>query len=130
MRIRTAALVIVAAGFVAAPAGAARATNPQVAGLQVALRAQGLYRGQIDAIAGPLTVAAVRAFQRSHGLRVTGIADSRTRAQLGPLGRHLFGSRPLGSGSFGWDVAVLQYLLASRGISVPINAYYDAPTRH
>ncbi|MGH3049712.1 MAG: transglycosylase SLT domain-containing protein, partial [Gaiellaceae bacterium] len=29
---------------------------------------------------------------------------------------------------FGWDVAVLQYLLASRGIHVPVNAYFDGPT--
>src|SRR5215471_21738913 len=78
--------------------------NPQTAGLQVALRAQGLYRGAIDAISGPQTVAAVRAFQQSHGLHVTGIADARTRAALGPLGRPLFGSRTLRHGSFGWDV--------------------------
>jgi len=121
-------LALAAALVLAAPALAAG--NPQVAGLQVALRAQGLYHGSVDAIAGPLTVGAVRAFQRSHGLPVTGIADARTRAQLGPLGRHLFGSRPLAHGAFGWDVAVLQYLLVSRGISVPVNAYFDGPTLH
>ena len=44
-----------------ATAGAALARNPQAAGLQVALRAQGLYTGPIDAIAGPHTVAAVPA---------------------------------------------------------------------
>ena len=121
-------LALAAALVLAAPALAAG--NPQVAGLQVALRAQGLYHGSVDAIAGPLTVGAVRAFQRSHGLPVTGIADARTRAQLGPLGRNLFGSRPLAHGAFGWDVAVLQYLLVSRGISVPVNAYFDGPTLH
>jgi hypothetical protein len=129
MRIR---LVLVVACLLVVPSGAAAASavNPQVAGLQVALRAQGLYHGRIDSISGPLTAGAVRAFQRSHGLPVTGIADARTRAELGPLGRHLFGSRTLVRGSFGWDVAVLQFLLASRGISVPINAYFDGPTRH
>jgi len=38
--------------------------RPQVAGLQVALRAWGLYDGPIDAIDGPGTRAAVRAFQQ------------------------------------------------------------------
>lgn len=109
----------------AMPAGA---TNPQHAGLQVALRAQGLYLGPIDAIVGPRTLAAVRTFQRVHGLPVTGIADVRTRRELGPLGTPLFGSRPLMHGRFGWDVAVLQYLLNKHGVHVPLNAYMDRPT--
>jgi hypothetical protein len=96
----------------------------------VALRAQGLYRGPIDAIAGPATVAAVRDFQRIQGIPVTGLADARTREALGPLGRPLFGARTLHRGAFGWDVAVLQFLLVRQGISVPVNAYYDAPTLH
>jgi hypothetical protein len=104
--------------------------NPQTAGLQVALRAEGLYRGPIDAISGPETVAAVRAFQRMQGLPVTGLADARTRAAMGPLGGPLFGARTLHRGAFGWDVAVLQFLLIRRGISVPVNAYFDAPTLH
>jgi soluble lytic murein transglycosylase-like protein len=29
---------------------------------------------------------------------------------------------------FGWDVAVLQYLLAHQGLSSPLNGYFDAPT--
>ena len=128
MRFRLALVGALAAGLAAAAPSAHAASNPQQAGLQVALRAQGLYRGPIDAIAGPLTVAAVRAFQRGHSLRVTGIADARTRAAMGPLGRPLFGSRPLRRGAFGWDVAVLQFLLLRRGISVPVNAYFDAPT--
>jgi LysM repeat protein len=114
----------------AAPSAFASGRNAQTAGLQVALRAQGLYRGPIDAIAGPKTVAAVRAFQRIHGLRVTGIADARTRRAFGPLGRPLFGARTLRRGEFGWDVAVLQFLLVRQGISVPVNAYYDGPTLH
>jgi LysM repeat protein len=126
MRFRVAVAAALAAGL--ASAASAWAVNPQEAGLQVALRAQGLYQGPIDAIAGPLTAAGVRSFQRSHGLRVTGIADARTRAAMGPLGRPLFGSRPLRRGTFGWDVAVLQFLLVRRGIDVPINAYFDGPT--
>jgi len=122
------AALVAAAAATAAPDALASSSTAQIAGLQVALRAQGLYRGAIDAIAGPETVAAVRAFQRSHGIRATGIADVRTRAALGPLGRPLFGARTLHRGDFGWDVAVLQYLLVRRGIDVPINAYFDGPT--
>jgi len=119
---------VVAAAITAAPAALASGRNPQTAGLQVALRAQGLYRGAIDAVSGPNTVAAVRAFQRIHGLHVTGIADARTRGALGPLGRPLFGARTLRRGEFGWDVAVLQFMLVRQGINVPVNAYFDGPT--
>ena len=132
MRLRLALVAaVVAAAMAATPATlASGGRNPQVAGLQVALRAQGLYRGPIDAISGPETVAAVRAFQQSQGLRVTGLADARTRAAMGPLGGPLFGARTLHRGAFGWDVAVLQFLLVRQGISVPVNAYFDAPTLH
>jgi LysM repeat protein len=47
---------------------------------------------------------------------------------MGPLGRPLFGARTLRPGAFGWDVAVLQFLLLRRGIDVPVNAYFDGPT--
>jgi LysM repeat protein len=127
MRFRLIMAGALAAGLAAAaPVGAS--LNPQHAGLQVALRAQGLYLGLIDAIIGPKTVAAVRAFQRSHGLRPTGIADLKTRLQLGPLGKPLFGSRTLLHGEFGWDVAVMQFLLNKHGVRVPVNAYMDHPT--
>ena len=129
LRIPIAGLVL-AAALVAVPAALAGPSNPQTAGLQVALRAQGLYRGPIDAVSGPETVAAVRDFQRLEGLPITGLADARTRQALGPLGRPLFGARTLRRGAFGWDVAVLQFLLIRQGISVPVNAYLDAPTSH
>jgi LysM repeat protein len=126
MRFRLTMAGVLAAGLAAAaPAGA---LNPQHAGLQVALRAQGLYLGPIDAIIGPRTLAAVRTFQRVHGLKVTGIADVSTRRELGPLGTPLFGSRALMRGRFGWDVAVLQFLLDKHGVRVPLNAYMDRPT--
>jgi peptidoglycan hydrolase-like protein with peptidoglycan-binding domain len=105
-----------------AGAGVARAENPQIAGLQVALRAHGVYTGPIDGVAGSGTVAAVRLFQARAGLAVDGRAGQRTRQALGPLGRPLLGRRPLGRGAVGLDVSVLQFLLRARGF------YSDEPT--
>ena len=107
--------LIVAVGALAAVPVVHAGVNPQIAGLQVALRAHGLYLAQIDGIAGPRTSAAVHAFQRKHRLPV-GPADTRTRLALGPLGEPLFGSRILRRGDFGWDVSVLQFLLTRRGV--------------
>ena len=106
-----------AALALAAPAAAL--TNTQVVGLQVALRAHGLYRGPIDGIAGPATSAAVRRFQRQAGLPADGIAGRKTRLALGPLGQPLYGRRVLVRGTVGWDVSVLQFLLARRGFLAP-----------
>jgi soluble lytic murein transglycosylase-like protein len=103
-----AALVLVLA---AAPRGDAAVPRLQTAGLQVALSARGLYRGPIDAIAGPATIRAVVRFQRRRGLLVDGIAGPQTRRALGRLGRPLFGRRTLRRGMVGWDVSVLQFLL-------------------
>ena len=107
MRVRV--LLCVGAATIAAAAApvAFAGRNPQVAGLQVALRAKGLYGGAIDAIRGPLTIQGVRNFQLAHHLRVTGRAGRRTRAELGALGRPLYGKRLLTRGNVGWDVAVL-----------------------
>jgi peptidoglycan hydrolase-like protein with peptidoglycan-binding domain len=124
MRLR---LTAVAAAFLAV-AAPAHGANPQTAGLQVALRAQGLYAGAIDAVVGPHTVAAVRAFQKQQGLPATGRADARTRAAMGPFGRPLYGTRTLRRGMFGWDVSVLQWLLVKQGLASPINGYFDVPT--
>jgi LysM repeat protein len=106
--------IAVAACVLAFPAPSS--ANAQQAGIQVALRALGLYCGPIDGIVGPKTVAAVRAAQKRAHLRVTGVVDVRTRVSLGPLGTPLFGSRSLHPGDFGLDVAVLQYLLTKRGV--------------
>jgi Transglycosylase SLT domain/Putative peptidoglycan binding domain len=109
-------------------ATAAHAGNPQIAGLQVALRAYGLYHGPIDAIAGPQTVQATKAFQQRAGLEQTGRAGPPTRNALGPLGAPVFGGRTLRRGLFGWDVSVLQFLLARRGQLVPVYGYFDRRT--
>ena len=109
-------------------AAVAHAGNPQIAGLQVALRAYGLYHGPIDAIAGPQTVRGTKAFQRRVGLAADGRAGPATRRALGPLGAPVFGRRPLRRGLFGWDVSVLQFMLATRGQLVPVYGFFDRAT--
>jgi N-acetylmuramoyl-L-alanine amidase len=113
-RTATALVASLAAALVAA--SAARADNAQIAGLQVALRAKGVYHGSVDGVAGPETVAAVKRIQARAGLVVDGRAGLRTRAALGALGRPLLGRRPLARGAVGWDVSVLQFLLHRRGL--------------
>jgi LysM repeat protein len=111
-------LVVLLAALAAALALAptAGAFNPQIAGLQIALRERGLYRGAIDGIQGRRTRKAVRAFQHRKGLVVDGLAGPRTRAALGRQGRPLFGVRVMRRGMTGYDVGVLQFLLARRGL--------------
>ena len=127
MRFRVLLAVAVAACILASPAGAY--ANAQHAGVQVALRALGLYHGPIDGLVGPQTVAAIRAAQRRAHLRVTGLADRRTRHSLGPLGRPLLGKRILRPGLFGLDVAVLQFLLTRQGVyDGPLDGYLSVGT--
>src|SRR4051795_12027638 len=104
----------VAAGALAA-ARADAATPADVAALEVALRAHGLYAGAVDGIAGPATAAAVRAFQAQAGLAVDGVAGPATRAALGWRGVPPLRSRAVTAGMRGWDVAGVQFLLARAG---------------
>ena len=116
MRLRAllACLAVVAA--LALPASARAVTNPQIPGLQVALKAHGFYSGPIDGIAGPMTANGVRRFQRRVGIVVDGVAGPITRRKLGRLGGPLFGKRHLiVSGYVGWDVSVLEFFLKRRG---------------
>ena len=108
---------LLAAALVSA-AAAAPVEKTQVAGLQVALRANGVYHGRIDGVPGPATRRAVLAFQRRQQLTADGIAGRRTRRALGRLGVPLFGNRTIVRGMRGWDVAVLQFELARRGLRV------------
>jgi peptidoglycan hydrolase-like protein with peptidoglycan-binding domain len=127
LKLRLFLVVGVAAMAFASPANAR--LNAQDAGLQVALRALGLYHGNIDGLVGPQTVAAVRAAQRRANLPVTGVADKRTRRSLGPLGRPLFGTRTMRVGNFGYDVSVLQFLLTKRGVyNGPLDGYLSIGT--
>jgi peptidoglycan hydrolase-like protein with peptidoglycan-binding domain len=103
--------------------------NAQHAGVQVALRALGLYTGPIDGLVGPETVAAIRAAQQRAHLPVTGLADDRTRKSLGPLGSPLFGSRVIRAREFGFDVSVLQFILTRKGVyNGPLDGYAGPET--
>jgi murein DD-endopeptidase MepM/ murein hydrolase activator NlpD len=108
-------VLAVFAAVLALGAARAEAGRPDVAALQVALRALRLLPGNVDGVAGPATVAAVRSFQRRHGLRADGIAGPSTRAALGRRGRPAYGSRTMSRGQRGWDVAALQYALSAHG---------------
>lgn len=54
----------------------------ELSGVQARLNNLGFDCGPVDGINGPMTKAAVRAFQEQYGLKVDGIAGSRTQAKL------------------------------------------------
>jgi murein DD-endopeptidase MepM/ murein hydrolase activator NlpD len=113
------ALAVGAAAW-APPAHAAG--SPDVAALQVALRARGVYGGDVDGLTGPGTRAGVRRLQAARGLPVDGIAGPQTRRALRWRGRPSLGARSLVAGARGWDVAEAQFLLATHGFpSGPID---------
>ncbi|MCP9487515.1 MAG: peptidoglycan-binding protein [Gaiellaceae bacterium MAG52_C11] len=125
MRFRSTLVVTAVALVLVAPAESA---NPQIAGLQVALRAYGFYLGPIDGVSGQGTATAVRAFQRSSRLAVDGVPGATTRRALGRLGKPLYGKRTLVQGRVGLDVSVLQYLLARYGVGRVIDGYFGEET--
>jgi murein DD-endopeptidase MepM/ murein hydrolase activator NlpD len=104
--------------------------SPRVAALQVALRAEHLYGGDVDGRPGPQTGLAVRAFQRRRRLAIDGVAGSATRRALGRRGRPAYAARVIALGARGWDVAELQFLMAWRGFpSGPIDGGFGPRTR-
>ena len=105
----------VVAGFLLLAGPALAAGDPDVAALQVALHARGMYRGTIDGMRGPSTTNALIAFQRRVGLVPDGILGPATRAALGHLAGLELGARPLALGARGWDAAELQFVLAWHG---------------
>jgi peptidoglycan hydrolase-like protein with peptidoglycan-binding domain len=128
--VRRRLLLLATLASFALPAEQARAAgSADVAALQVALRAHGLYSGDVDGGAGPGTRAAVRAFQARAGLDVDGVAGPATRRALGRRGRPSLGTRALAAGASGWDVAALQFLLAMHGFpSGPIDGGFGERT--
>jgi Peptidase family M23/Putative peptidoglycan binding domain len=112
-----AGVVVVAAALSLVPAEQALASSANVAALQVALKALGLYPAAVDGVKGPVTQSGVQSFQRHRGLLVDGVAGPQTRHALGRRGRPALGSRVMHSGQRGWDVAALQFLLQHRGFS-------------
>ncbi len=70
-----------------APAATAPSSRVAMAGddvraAQETLKEHGLYRGQLDGLAGPETRAAVAAYQRRNGLPASGTLDGATMARL------------------------------------------------
>jgi hypothetical protein len=110
-----AAFAVLAVVALTGPTAAAALSRPNVAALQVTLRARGLYHGTIDGISGPATKIAIRRFQRRAHLAPDGIVGPRTRRALGHYARHRLGDRMLRFGRQGWDVAALQFALAKHG---------------
>lgn len=131
MRVRLLIVAVLAALAVAPQALAVGGPDPEIAALQVSLRSKGMYFGQIDGLAGPMTAKGLRAFQRAAGLPVTGELGPRTRAQLGALGRPLVARRVLVQGAYGWDVSALQFLLARSGHLrlLDVDGHFGASTK-
>jgi len=95
-------------------------TGPAVTDLQGRLKTRGFYTGNIDGIFGPLTRAAVVAFQGSMGLVQDGIVGIRTWTALGvnchtPTPPPVSHCPTLQQGSTGPAVVNLQGLLKSKG---------------
>lgn len=63
--------------------GAMGLNRMQVEQMQEELASRGLYRGEIDGIAGPQTMAALRQFQQQQGLSANSGLDDATRQALG-----------------------------------------------
>ena len=125
---RTAAAALFA--FLLLAPGAFAAGNPEVAALQVGLRQRGFYLGTVDGVLGPGTVSAVRRLQQRARLTVDGVPGPRTKRALGRFGRRPpLGGRLLLAGTRGWDVAALQFAMASHGFpSGILDGHFGAAT--
>ena len=68
----------------ASPITSAPSTAPMndVAAAQQRLKDRGYYSGPMDGVMGPRTAVALRAYQRDHGLSVTGQLDTQTASAL------------------------------------------------
>lgn len=88
----------------AVSAGMPAAQNENVKHAQEMLHAKGFYKGKVDGIMGPHTRTAIREYQRSEKLPVTGRLDAKTASKMG-VGQESVGAsfasagRSVGSGS-------------------------------
>src|SRR5262245_7687287 len=116
MRASAATLAVLGTLAASFAGGAFGAGSPNVAALQVGLRAHGLYAGTVDGVLGARTEQAIIRFQRRAGLSPDGAIGPRTRKAFGRYGRRgPLGRRDLAIGARGWDVAALQFSLAWHG---------------
>ena len=84
---KTFILVVCVLGAVALSAPPALAQQrADIKGVQQALAQAGHDPGAIDGVVGPKTSAALKAYQRAHGLSETGRPDEETLAKLQPAG--------------------------------------------
>ena len=66
----------------ASPAVSVPSPTGDIAAAQQRLKDRGYYTGPVDGVMGPRTAAALRAYQRDHGLTATGQLDSQTASAL------------------------------------------------
>lgn len=102
-------------------------TGAAVAELQELLVGHGFSRLRIDGSFGYITEAAVKAFQREHGLRIDGCVGPKTWAALKASIQP--GTRLLRRGHTGVDVAELQGLLRINGYTVDRNGIFCSTTQ-
>jgi peptidoglycan hydrolase-like protein with peptidoglycan-binding domain len=100
--------------------------GPAVARMQELLNAHG-FPLRADGDFGWRTEAAVKAFQRRHGLRIDGIVGPETWGTL--MATVKPGARTLRQGHAGADVYELQGLLQVNGYPVKRNGIFDAETK-
>lgn len=101
--------------------------SPAVAELQELLIAHGFSKLRVDGNFGYLTEAAVKTFQRQHGLRIDSCVGPKTWAALKTAIQP--GSRLLKRGHTGADVAELQGLLRVNGYDVDRNGIFCPATQ-
>jgi peptidoglycan hydrolase-like protein with peptidoglycan-binding domain len=85
---------------------------------QQRLKDRGYYQGPLDGVIGPGTQAALQAYQRDRGLRVTGVVDSQTLRSL--TGDRAAATTSTPTATPGMDVHAARRELRSRG-------YYSGP---
>ena len=94
-------------------------TGSRVESLQRALRLAGFYGGEVDGVYGELTYDAVRRYQSANGLKVDGMAGTKTINSLnGATGVGVSSSFLLTHGSKGTEVANLKHFLRNKGYAM------------